>query len=108
MFYVFNPADTELTHVVAEVTNTPWKERHVYVLWKGNRDPDGGPLHFRNAKWFHVSPFMGMDVDYRWRITVPNRDLMLRIENHQSDGRFFHATLVMHAGRSIVEISNEC
>ena len=40
--------------LVLEVTNTPWHERHAYVL-------DGGAGEHRFAKALHVSPFFGMD-----------------------------------------------
>jgi uncharacterized protein len=31
-YYVFDAADSRLEYVVAEITNTPWDERHAYVL----------------------------------------------------------------------------
>ena len=51
--------------LAAEVTNTPWGERHVVRVSPGC---DG---HF--AKRFHVSPFLGMDADYRLRASLARR-----------------------------------
>ena len=64
--YVFNPvsfyycyrSDGELTCIVAEITNTPWSERHAYVLAVEDARPRGRSLHWSFAKAFHVSPFM--------------------------------------------------
>ncbi len=39
-YYCFNDDETRLEYVVAEVNNTPWNERHSYVL----AGPDTGPL----------------------------------------------------------------
>ena len=61
-----------MTAMVAEVTNTPWHERHCYVM--------GGPgTHFLE-KALHVSPFLGMDLSYRVRFTVPGEMLSVSIE----------------------------
>jgi DUF1365 family protein len=43
--------------------------------------------------WFdkamHVSPFMGMEMRYRWHHGLPAEELKLIIENHDDDGRLF-------------------
>ena len=57
-----------LEAIVAEVTNTPWGERHAYVLRRARRSPGG----FDKA--LHVSPFMPMDQRYTWRAPAPGRD----------------------------------
>ena len=36
LFYIFDEQDISLEYIVAEVSNTPWNERHCYVLWDGN------------------------------------------------------------------------
>lgn len=68
--------------VVAEVTNTPWRERHAYVL-------DGDVV----AKAFHVSPFLGMDAEYAWRVSEPGAALSIEIEHRAEGRRVFDATL---------------
>lgn len=54
--------------VVAEITNTPWGERHSYVLDARGGPGNGGEFVFE--KTFHVSPFNPMDLEYRWRFAV--------------------------------------
>jgi DUF1365 family protein len=88
-YYCFDPAD-ELEAIVAEVTNTPWGERHSYVM-----DARGGGKVLREDfdKAFHVSPFMGMDHRYRWALTVPGETLSIQIDSDRDGGRAFDATL---------------
>jgi DUF1365 family protein len=82
LYYCFD--GDVLRAILAEVTNTPWGERHTYVL--GAR---GGELE----KQFHVSPFMGMEHTYVVRATEPRETLSMHIESHR-DGRLaFDATL---------------
>jgi DUF1365 family protein len=92
MFYAFDPTGSQVEHVLAEVNNTPWGERHVYVLSDVNRTADGG-LRFRHAKEFHVSPFMNMDADYGWRLSEPSERLSLSLSRLATGERSFHATL---------------
>ncbi len=72
------------------MTNTPWGERHAYVL----RD-EGGVEVLRGSfeKRLHVSPFMAMDQAYHWRATTPGPTLSVHIENHEQGRRAFDATL---------------
>jgi DUF1365 family protein len=83
-FYYCFDAPGDLTHVVAEVTNTPWGERHTYVLPQGKGSPD---------KAFHVSPFMGMDHAYEVRATAPGETLSVHIASHRAGKLAFDATL---------------
>lgn len=85
LFYCFDPDGHELEAVVADVTNTPWKERHQYVL-----TADGE----RTPKAFHVSPFMDMEQVYHWALRTPGPDLRLGIESLPPGGeRLFSASL---------------
>ena len=59
-YYCFDDSGQQLQTIVAEVTNTPWRQRCHYVL----KNPDQKPLDF--AKTMHVSPFQPMDLTYRW------------------------------------------
>jgi DUF1365 family protein len=86
--YAFDPAG-DLDAVVAEVSNTPWNERHCYVLSGGS-----GGVDARVSKTFHVSPFLPMDHEYRFRFEAPGKTLSARIENFDSSGeRVFQAEL---------------
>ena len=58
--------------MLAEVTNTPWGERHAYVL--DDRDAGLDRRLGRLRQGLHVSPFMGMDHVYRARATDARAD----------------------------------
>ena len=47
---------------------------------------------FRFAKDFHVSPFMGMDVDYDWRFRDPGETLNVHMIILEAGTRIFDAT----------------
>ena len=89
-FYYCFGAGGEVEAVVAEVTNTPWGERHAYVM-----DARGGGRVLRQDfdKAFHVSPFMGMDHEYGWALTTPGETLSVQIDSRRDGGRAFDATL---------------
>jgi hypothetical protein len=71
--------------MLAEVSNTPWNERHYYWV---------KPEQDRHPKAFHVSPFMDLNMDYVWRIKSHDTRLMVHIENHRED-KVFDATLAL-------------
>ncbi len=76
--------------VVAEVTNTPWGERHAYVV----RGADAaGWLEARFDKSMHVSPFMPMDMRYHWRSNTPDATVRLSLANYRGEERCFEASL---------------
>jgi DUF1365 family protein len=92
-YYCYPPGGDQLETIVAEITNTPWKERHAYVL--SAREAAGSPpkLRFRFAKNFHVSPFMPMDHDYDWTFTPPGQNHVVHMENLAGGDRVFDATM---------------
>lgn len=93
-FYYCHAADGKtLTHVVAEITNTPWKERHAYVLPVGDAQQRGRALHWDFAKGFHVSPFMAMQREYHWAFTPPDEDLRVHMQVLEAGRLEFDATL---------------
>jgi len=52
------------------VTNTPWNERHHYVLDLQDQQ-QARRFESRHHKELHVSPFFTMDMEYRWRLSEP-------------------------------------
>jgi uncharacterized protein len=92
-FYYCHASDGALDCIVAEITNTPWKERHAYVLPVDGAEAHGRALHWAFAKRFHVSPFMAMDRDYDWRFTAPGDDLHVHMDVLREGEREFDATL---------------
>jgi DUF1365 family protein len=93
LYFCFGRSGERVETVVAEVTNTPWGERHAYVLEPDRARPAGAAMQGRFAKEFHVSPFMGMDHVYAWRMTEPGARLLVHIESERERRRAFDATL---------------
>ena len=89
-YYCFRPGGEHLAAVVAEVTNTPWGERHAYVLPSGG---DGAVLDGEADKALHVSPFMAMDQRYTWRASRPGATLSVHIASTEHGAPAFDATL---------------
>jgi DUF1365 family protein len=89
-YYCFDRPGERVEAVLAEVTNTPWGERHAYALSCSNGDR---VLSGRSEKMLHVSPFMGMDHEYEWKVGVPGERLSVHIESHRAGERAFDATL---------------
>ena len=92
-YYCFDP-DERVQAVLAEVQNIPWRERHAYVLQRGERV--GPVLSQEIEKSFHVSPLMGMDQKYGFRASEPGETLAVHIESRPGageGGRTFDATL---------------
>jgi uncharacterized protein len=87
-YYCFSPDDRRVEAVLAEITNTPWAERHAYVV-----GPEAFADGARFPKTFHVSPFMGMKQEYRWRLSPPGSSLMVHMENRQEGEFVFDADL---------------
>ena len=85
-YYCLDSAGEHVEAVVAEVTNTPWGERHAYVLPGGSGSFD---------KLLHVSPFMGMDHRYTARAGTPGERLAVHIESRRGGEVEFDATLAL-------------
>jgi len=90
--YVFNPVSFwfcedragRIRAILAEVSNT-FGERHSYLL----AHPDARPIHpgetLAARKVFHVSPFLSVEGDYRFRFAFAGDRLQLAI-GHEVDG----------------------
>jgi uncharacterized protein len=92
-YYCFDSTGTNVETIVAEITNTPWKERHAYVLPVATSAGSGGAWRFQFDKEFHVSPFMPMDMRYDWRFSAPAAGLHVHMENRRDGRPAFDATL---------------
>jgi uncharacterized protein len=127
-YYCMDRSGARVTAVLAEVTNTPWGERHAYVLLAPAEEPQredsrrredsrlraNGALDATNglpergcgpsrrvlsgsfSKALHVSPFMGMDHRYEWRMTSPAETLSVHIASNRAGQPAFDATLALH------------
>ncbi len=93
-YYCFDAADSRVDSIVAEITNTPWAERHAYVL---DALHDGERVkRFAFDKRFHVSPFMPMDMQYDWRFNAPGEHLFVHMQNFRDGHSMFDATLSLN------------
>jgi uncharacterized protein len=92
-YYCFDRAGGAVQTIVAEITNTPWGERHQYVL------PVEASValvnRFEFDKDFHVSPFMPMDMQYRWCFSAPEARLIVNMQNYRQGEHLFDATLAL-------------
>jgi len=90
-YYCFDAAGGHVESILAEVTNTPWGERHSYLLAGG----DDAILHGSVAKQLHVSPFLGMNHVYAISATRPAATLSVHIESRRARTPVFDATLAL-------------
>lgn len=105
-YYCFDRSGQSLTAIVADITNTPWGERHQYVL-PVTATADGQSQHFL-TKDFHVSPFLPMDMDYDWRFRQPGAQLSVHMLTRRNGAHVFDATLALRraeiSGRSLASV----
>jgi len=95
LYFCFDDAGRRVMATVADVSNTPWNERHTYV-WPAEAMVDSlrGAGH-DCAKAFHVSPFMPMDQRYRVRIVHRARGFGVQLESWEADRLVHTATLTL-------------
>ena len=105
IYYCFDASGERIETIIAEVSNTPWGERHCYVLNDAENLGNDEVLRFESRKKLHVSPFMDMDMSYKWLLTAPSTNLVVRIGNFARRERLFSATLILRrreiSGRSL-------
>ncbi|MFM9968204.1 MAG: DUF1365 domain-containing protein [Burkholderiales bacterium] len=94
-YYCFDASGEQLETIVAEITNTPWNQRHAYVLPRPEQGNVGGLRRHRFAKRFHVSPFMEMNLEYDWRFGLPQESLGIHMSNLKDGRKVFDATLTL-------------
>jgi len=89
--YCFNPVSfyycwyrekTKPHAMMTEITNTPWHERYAKCFDLQDSENEKSKHNF--DKEFHVSPFIGMNIEYDWRFHGPAEkfkvDMILREE----------------------------
>lgn len=92
-YWCFDGAGERVEAVVAEVTNTPWGDRHAYVAPAEGNAP--GVFTSEHDKALHVSPLMPMDMRYRWTISEPGERIAVTIENERAGETVFGAHLAL-------------
>jgi uncharacterized protein len=63
-YYCFDAAGARLETVVVEITNTPWNERHAYVLPESRNEGHGSARRYR----FGASPLPAKPSTCTWKI----------------------------------------
>lgn len=94
-YYGFADDGETLEWILAEITNTPWDERHAYLLDVAGAERHGQALHWGFDKAFHVSPFMPMQRRYRWAFQPPGEQLRVHMDVLDDEKPDFDATLVL-------------
>jgi DUF1365 family protein len=84
-FYFFGESEDNFSYMIAEVSNTPWNERHCYLV------PLKKKVNFKKA--FSVSPFMNLDMNYHWHIRHSLDKILIHIENKRGEALLFDASL---------------
>ena len=90
-YYAYDASGARVEAVVAEITNTPWNERHSYVFDVRGGEADSWSATFK--KDFHVSPFIDTDCAYDWAFTAPGDALDVRMHNMRGGRSVFFASL---------------
>lgn len=93
-FYFCYDENDHCHYMLAEVSNTPWNQRHYYLVDVNDEDSIEP-----TEKAFHVSPFMDLNMKYHWQVKAPKLDndrLLVHIENQvEKKGKVFDATLAL-------------
>lgn len=84
-FYLIRQSDKKtddeaFNYLLAEVTNTPWGEKHCYLVDLAQCNS--------HDKEFHVSPFNPMDMKYHWDVSLGNEQVKIRISCHRDELEF--------------------
>ena len=96
-YYCFDETGETVETVIAEVTNTPWRQRCLYIL-NGDEKEQTQFQVYQFDKQMHVSPFQPMALFYKWYSQKPDENLNLHInvKDQNSKDTVFDATLHMH------------
>ena len=90
-YYCWNEEKSKPHALMAEITNTPWHERYAKCFRWDKKDQDKSKHSF--AKEFHVSPFMGMNINYDWRFLGPADKLKVDMILRENKEILFTANL---------------
>jgi len=93
-YFLWNEEKSQPVALMAEITNTPWGERYArcFEWMSGDKDARSD---YEFHKEFHVSPFIGMDVEYDWRFRQPTENFQADMLLREKGNLFFTAHLKM-------------
>jgi len=93
--YYFYTHDGRLEMMMAEVNST-FGESHNYWLSAGNQVASPNSHIYRSQKAIHVSPFMPMELDYKFVLSTPGEQVVAHMDTLDGKHKGFDATLTMH------------
>lgn len=76
--------NAQCRYILAEVSNTPWNERHYYLIDMDNQQ-------YVVAKNFHVSPFWDINHNYHWQFDITPDKMYFQIDNYRDEQKVFSA-----------------
>lgn len=85
-YYCFDSSGEKVECILAEIENTPWKERYSYVVEK---------VESSFKKEFHISPFFDMEINYSWKFSNPGNFLDIDMFSYKNEKKLFHAGLAV-------------
>ncbi len=85
-YYLYDEKNT-WRYLLAEVSNTPWNERHYYAI--------PARASFSHLKAFHVSPFNPLEQEYRWRLKPLEKKAFIHLNVLRKEQKEFDATLLL-------------
>jgi len=91
LFYCYS-REGRVETILAEVNST-FGETHNYWLSAANRLASSGSDMYRCPKAIHVSPFMPMQLDYRFVVPPPGEELLAHMNAMEGERSSFDATL---------------
>lgn len=103
-YYIFDPTDSYIEMILVEVTNTPWRERHLYLLFDAEQQMMKKNYEYKFNKALHVSPFLNMDYQYHIYFNLPEDRLNVYMQNFKNNTCHFSATLALK--REIINKKN--
>ena len=87
IFFIYNKKEN-LVSILYEVKNT-FGEQHTYVFKVENENK---LIQNNCSKKFHVSPFIEMDCKYFFRILNPGKNLSVKIDQYDQEGKILFAS----------------
>ncbi|MGL4405653.1 MAG: DUF1365 domain-containing protein [Notoacmeibacter sp.] len=92
VYFCYNQSET-LVACIYEVRNT-FGQRHTYVAKIEQGELSDAGLRQKRTKLFHVSPFVGMEAAYHFRVLPPGDKVRVRILETENDEPLLSATIV--------------
>ena len=86
VFFIYNKYDNIIS-IFYEVKNT-FGEQHTYIF----KAEDNETLRNSCVKKFHVSPFIDMECNYKFRVNKPSDKISVIIDQSDNDGKLLFAS----------------